>query len=236
MPEAPIRRMAPAWPAAALVAAVAVGVLAAARGYVPLDAGALATADLGTLFLTLIFGALVIERAVEVFAGNLFDPEEARLLGPQRQKTQERALVIEAIENETQRARGASAEQKAALGTGDALDKLRAEADRLRAELTDLRRETLDEVIAFRARKAAAASAGAVALGAAAAATGLRVLEPLATEAALAEIGAVAGQLFWFRLVDVVLTALLLAGGADGIHQVLKAFLGRRADLAGAPR
>ena len=233
MADAPWR---PTWPAAALGASVAVGISAAMRGFVPLDPGAPSTADIGTLFLTLVFAALVIERAVEVYVGNVFDPQEARLMRPQRQKAQELALVSEAISNETQRARGLSSEQTTTMRTEETLAKLRAEADRVRGELAEIKRGPLDDVIEFKARKASVASAVATALGAAAAATGLRVLEPLATDEALALITGVEGQLFWFRLVDVVLTALLLAGGADGIHQILGNLLARRDEIAGAGR
>ena len=31
-----------------------------------------------------------------------------------------------------------------------------------------------------------------------------------------------ASQIFWFRAVDIVLTTLVLAGGADGIHQIIR--------------
>ena len=85
--------------------------------------------------------------------------------------------------------------------------------------LDDYRRQT--QRIAF---------LSAAAAGAAIAIVGVRVLEPL-TDVQLAQKlwrddpGGIGYQGFGFRLVDIVLTAGLLAGGAEGIHRVMTLFL-----------
>ena len=58
-----------------VVIAGAIG--AAAMEFIPLDLEKLENANLVTLLLTIIFVSLVIERAVEVYANNRFDPERA---------------------------------------------------------------------------------------------------------------------------------------------------------------
>lgn len=221
------------WPALALVATVGLALFAADGDFRPVSLGELNAGDVGTVFLALLLAALVIERAVEVYVGNVFDGDEAQLVNPQRQKRAEYERIREALDNETKRARGAFADDQRDLSTGEAIDKLRVEADRARRELDRLRVEAADDLMALKTRKAQVSSAAATALGALVAAVGLRVLGGLAPEAELEQLEA--GQRFWFDGVDVLLTALLLAGGADGIHSVLGDFLKRRRELGQPP-
>ncbi len=217
------------WPSLAIVATVGLALFAADGAFSPVSLGELNAGDVGTLFLALALAALVIERAVEVYVGNVFDADQARLTDPQRQKRAQYDRIRDALDNETRRARGASADDRLEMNTSEALDKLRAEADRTRRELDRLRVEAADDLMALKTRKAQVSSAAATALGALVAAVGLRVLGGLAPEAELARLQE--AQRFWFDGVDVLLTALLLAGGADGIHSVLGDFLKRRKEL-----
>ncbi|HKK37410.1 MAG TPA: hypothetical protein VJ994_14030 [Paracoccaceae bacterium] len=228
MADGPRDRRIP-WPALALVATVGLALFAAQGSFSPVSLGELNAGDVGTVFLALVLAALVIERAVEVYVGNVFDGDEARLTNPQRQKRAEYERIRAALDSETNRARGASAEDREGLRTSDALDKLRGEADRARRELDRLRVEAADDLMALKTRKAQVSSAAATVLGALVAAVGLRVLGGLAPEDELKCLDA--AQRFWFDGVDVLLTALLLAGGADGIHNVLGDFLKRRREL-----
>ena len=149
-----------------------------------------------------------------------------------RQQEAEFSRIVAALDAEAARVRGASAEGRAALDTDATLAKLRGEADAARRELSRLRRESAGELVALKSRKAGVSAIVATVLGAAAAAVGLRVLEGLAPEGLEAALGGGATQLFWLRGVDVTLTALLLAGGADGLHRILGQVLRRRRELA----
>jgi hypothetical protein len=86
---------------------------------------------------------------------------------------------------------------------------------------------TLDE---YRRQTQRIAFLSAAAAGAFIALCGVRVLEPL-TDIQLAQElwrdnpGGIGLQGFGFRLADIVLTAGLLAGGAEGIHRVMTLFL-----------
>ena len=62
-----------------LVATVAIAALAAVNGFIAIDLDKLSGGEVGTLFLTLIFTALVIERAVEVYINNRFTATELSL-------------------------------------------------------------------------------------------------------------------------------------------------------------
>jgi hypothetical protein len=108
--------------------------------------------------------------------------------------------------------------------------------DQLSATLDDAKRSgariaeaeaALDE---YRRQTQRIAFLSAAAAGAAIAIVGVRVLEPL-TDVQLAQElwrddpAGIGYQGFGFRLVDIVLTAGLLAGGAEGIHRVMTLFL-----------
>jgi len=66
------------------------------------------------------------------------------------------------------------------------------------------------------------AFAASITLSLAAAYVGVRALWPFVNQADFGKLSA--NQQWMFLAVDVVLTAALLAGGADGIHQVVNAF------------
>ena len=226
---------------AAIVATLIVAAVSAYHGFVEVNLDQLEAAEVGTLFLTLIFVALVIERAVEVYINNRYGVEELQESRGIRLARQKLALEEQALAAEAARQVPAGGDATATLILEDkrdavaearrrvqeARDKVRSEKEAARAKLDDVS-----------TRKAAAAGALATVLGVAASAAGVRVLGQFlpVDQASGALTGPLAAadakfQLACFRFVDVVLTALLLAGGADGIHQIVKDFLKKKEDL-----
>lgn len=252
--------------AIAIVLTIAVAGYAASRGFIEISLRGLESAEIGTVFLTLIFTALVIERAVEVYVNNRYDPEEMEIQRAIREAQQKLTILKEALDAEIARGLPRGAEGEAATAAvkdkQEAVTQLRGEVGDAREELRSAKVDALDDQIDLEARKSAAAGAVATILGVIAAAAGVRVLGqflplddsgaitgPLAqtcatmisaidAETVLAEkeamkvlCKAVDWQLTIFRFADVLLTALLLAGGADGIHQLVKDFLSKRNEL-----
>ncbi|MEM6440165.1 MAG: hypothetical protein AAF763_10800 [Pseudomonadota bacterium] len=218
--------------AVAVVATAGAAVYAAASGFLPVDLDRLQAAEIGTLFLSLLFAALVIERAAEVFAGSRFGDAEARLRRPKERLRARVRAMEERIEAELERVIASPQENAKAIADRDAyVAELRAEAEAARRDLEAVAQRTEPKAAELRARKRVEAGAITMLLGAATAAVGIRVLETLSEggfETALGGAAPPAEQLFWLRLVDVALTALLLAGGADGLHQLIKDLTARR--------
>ena len=232
-----------------LVAVLAVSVIVGRAGFVEISLVGLG-GDIVNLLATVLFAAVVIERAVEVYINNAFDPEKAKL---EREVTiAANHLEIEegALEREKQRQAGPN-------GTADpkALAKLRANVDAARESLKTKRGCAVEPLAEHRNAKAAWAGTVATLLSLAAAAVGIRLLgqflptdsdgalsgplsETCARAVAEAGVGSVEElaeavrtaceraevQLVWFRLVDVLLTTAVLAGGAEGIHQMIGRF------------
>lgn len=204
-------------------------VMSAWMGFVEVSLQRLENGDILTLLLTAMFVALVIERAVEVFANNRFDPERARIemdltIIESKLALHERALAAElgrasVDQNHVNRIRGmitsAQTERESIVG-------------KIEPELASLKRQ-----------KAAWAGTFAILLALLAAIVGVRMLGqflPIEDSMIGGEFGqllssadakianAARFQLNALRAVDVVLTSALLAGGAEGIHQIIKRF------------
>lgn len=197
----------------------------------------LEAAELGTLFLALMFTALVIERAVEVYVSNRYDPEEMNIQRDIREAQQRLTLLEEALAREVAQPGPPSGDPSSAAASKDKSDTIAG----LRREVVDAREAVrtakvaaLNDQIDLETRKTAAAGAIATVLGVVAASAGIRIfgqfveLEDGGMPAALT---GTAYQLTWFRFGDVLLSALVLAGGADGIHQLVKDFLSKRNTL-----
>lgn len=189
---------------------------AAAKGFVPLDFSDLKSADILNLLLAAIFTALIIERAVEVWANGAFAPQE--------QAIRSRELVIEgqiarkqkALDDENKRPTPDAALQ-------ETLRKKIREAGG--ALLTEIER-TAPQLQQLKLEKSAKTATLAVLLGLGASAVGVRVLGQFLPDPVPADMDPV--QLALFRFMDVVMTTALLAGGADGIHKLIKPFLNYR--------
>ena len=80
-----------------------------------------------------------------------------------------------------------------------------------------------EALVVYKARTRRVAFAGAVLLCLTISAMGVRALEQLVDPPVLARF--TDSQLRVFRTVDVALTGLLLAGGADGLHKLVSLFL-----------
>lgn len=223
-----------------VVVLVAAGI-AAAAGFVEISLKQLESGDILTLLLTAIFVALVIERAVEVYANNRFDPERAKIrltvsVIESNLTFKEKALETDLARSQPGADLTRSQPDAEAVGNlrtliATARRDLMRETERIEPQLTELRR-----------RKAAYAASLATVLGLAAAIVSVRVLgQFLPSDAALtcgtfgqtlaatdeaikAAKEAAKLQCGALRFVDVVLTTALLAGGADGIHQIIKRF------------
>ncbi len=98
------------------------------------------------------------------------------------------------------------------------LDRVKAAADADPETLKSARKSLRD----YRGKTQQYAFAVALLLGAAASAAGVRALWPLLSAPKLGGIGG--GQQAAFDLVDMTLSAIMLAGGAAGIHSVVTAF------------
>ena len=197
-------------------------IIAAALDFIPISLEKLKNADLLTLLLTVIFVALVVERAVEVYANNRFDPERARIRLPVSAIESNLAFKERRLEAELARPNPDETElSNLRQRIREAQDKLMAESEKIEPQLAD-----------FRRKKAAYAAMLATVLSLGAAIVGVRVLGqfvPTDAEGAPQLPGADPFQMDALLFVDVVLTTALLAGGADGIHQIIKRFTDIRA-------
>ncbi|MEM0987757.1 MAG: hypothetical protein AAGK00_02680 [Pseudomonadota bacterium] len=199
-----------------------------------IDLEKLKAADLGELFLTLIFTALVIERAVEVLANNLYGTQELqeshRLRLAEQELAVQDARLTTAIAMEVPASGDAAAREAAVQAKDDAIAAARDRVKAANEEVSKARGATRGQLDKISIAKSYFAALAATILGAAAAIVGVRVLGQFLSD----DTALVGSQLHYFTLVDVVLTALLLAGGADGIHQLVKNFLGKRGELKAA--
>ena len=204
-----------------------------------IDLADLKAPDLGSMFLTLIFAALVIERAVEVFVNNRYEPRRMKVATPVRQLQKELKVYQEALNAEIERrpAAGAEAAAVASFNTAQegAVADLRRKIDVVNGRLTEAKGKALPQLDVIAAEKASTAGAISVVMGLAVALSGILVFDQFLSDTARANLGTElhSYQSWIFRGVDTALTALLLAGGADGIHQLVKDFLGKRTDLGG---
>ena len=189
-------------------------------------------AQVGVLFATLALVAIVIERAVEVYVARRYDPDKVRIQRPLvRAKTKlekvEKLLADERDRRQTL-SRAPTTEEK------EDLQKLIDVADEARDEFEKIEEQVWHPLSKVRSNKLRAASVLSLFFGALAAFSGVRVLGQFLPEKVL-EVGEGFAQVFQlgaFRATDTVLTALLLAGGADGIHKILSSFKSFRSNAA----
>jgi hypothetical protein len=164
-------------------------------------------ADVGSqimpLLFTLLFVALLLERALEVFISTWRGPETDRL----DQVMNERQRTVNTLKNAIEKApdQEQAAEQQAY--SAELLKLAKAEEDR-----TDFRSGT----------KRRALWAGLV-MGLLVSAVGIRALQPLLDAASLTQL--TANQLTAFHVVDVLVTGGCLAGGSDAIHKIIQLYV-----------
>ena len=230
----------------------ALSLLVAAQGYLELSLDKFEATQLGRLFLIVVFAAAAIERAVEVYVNNVFGAKRTALTRDVAIAQRRVDIAEDAVTRETQRqATPGVAVDDAAVQAGR--DHVSAEQQRLRETIATQH----DPLTQHRSTTAAWAAALTIALSAAVAAVGVRLLgqflhvdgsslgdaidncpacpetqpdpppdlpaeTPPPTTCMEVACKRLASQIFWFRAVDMLLTTLVLAGGADGIHQIIK--------------
>jgi len=222
-----------------LVLTIAAAIFATWFGFRAINLSGLAGADIGTLFLTLIFTALVIERAVEVVANNRFMDLERKAAREVRETRQALTLAEEALQREYNltiavdsapetRAKLLNAKEEAAI-------EIREDIRARRLSLNQAKNAARPRLEELRHQKQRFTSSLATGLGLLAAMAGVRILGQFLP---LNEAKEITGpileanyQIELFRFTDVALTAMLLAGGADAIHGLLKDFLSKRTDV-----
>ena len=169
-------------------------------------------AAVGTTLTGLLFVALLIERAVEVFIAPLSGEAKGSQLARQgqlRRQMAETQAAMAAAKEMARRDATAAPQAAAALAEGE------AQLHRLREEDSAV----IAAIAALDARTQRLALSVSVPLSLLIALSGVRALDGFATTPE----GSLSGTVF--TMADVVLTAGLLAGGADGIHKVIDRML-----------
>ncbi|MEP2640551.1 hypothetical protein [Roseobacter sp.] len=189
--------------------------------------------------MALTFFALLIERAVEVIVNNKFLSRELEVAAPVVKRKRQFKMLQSALELELQQPVPAMVDQDAlataSAAKNDTIKDLRqqismAKKSKITADQAAMPlRETLGS------EKAAFAATTATILGGMVALTGTTVLSEFVVMPQTVSSGKFFGvfdQLQLFAAVDILFTALILAGGSDGIHQIVKGFLSAKSDLA----
>ncbi len=197
-----------------VVFAVALGAVAAWSKFWPFASEAKNFADFGKIlvsFFTLIVIALFIERVVEVFTKGWRAPERERLEAK--------------LENAKKSAIGGEA-RLATLAKEQ-----RADQEAFVLAEDDNVKEASEALAAYRSTTRRYAFAGATVLGVLTAMLGVRALALFITVPALTKLekGVTVAvppsdQAIYFVWLDVFVTGLLLAGGAEGLHKIVDTF------------
>ena len=214
-------KLAAVYGAILLVLAIA----ATALGFKELQFDSTSLAEIGTLLLTLALVAVVIERAVEVYVAKRYDPEKLRVRRPLTRAEARLAKAEQALSAERERRHGSS---RAATDEDERyLGELVQNVNDAHQVLDEADEQTWLPLSKVRAGKIRAASFLALAFGALASFSGIRVLGqflPMEDGQLVGALAESALQLDAFRITDALLTALVLAGGADGIHKLISSF------------
>jgi hypothetical protein len=196
----------------------------------------------GSRLLALVFFALLIERAVEVIVNNRFIEREMLMNGPVTQLKRKSAVLQAALEQEVQQPVPAMTDPAALAEANSAKNET---IEFLRRQIAETKRDKImadQEAMPLRAalsaEKARYAATTATILGGLIAVTGTTILSGfvvLPEQAGTGTFWGLVDQLQMFAAIDILLTALILAGGSDGVHQIIKGFLSVRNDLATLP-
>lgn len=192
-----------------------------------------------THLLALTFFALLIERAVEVIVNNKFMKRELDV-DAEVVKLQRKCVILQsALDMELQQPVPAMTDQAALAAANEAKN---ATIKRLRDQIRAAKKDKIDaDQVAMPQReelgteKAAFAATTATVLGGLVALTGTTVLSEFVDISSISAANKFLGlfdQTQFFVAVDVLFTALILAGGSDGIHQIVKGFLSARDEMA----
>ncbi|MCV3272633.1 hypothetical protein [Roseobacter sinensis] len=220
-----------------IVAAVAAYAAAIGFGSISFEEGL--AERVVTHLLALTFFALLIERAVEVIVNNKFIKRELSVDAEVVKLRRKCAILQSALDMELQQPVPAMTDQ-AALAAANAAKNDTIE--RLREQITAAKKDKIaadQQAMPLReelgTEKAAFAASTATVLGGLVALTGTTVLAEFVDVTTISAANKFLGlfdQLQLFVAVDVLFTALILAGGSDGIHQIVKGVLSAKDDMA----
>ena len=191
--------------------------------------------NIAALLLALALVAIVIERAVEVYVARRYDAEKIRLSRPLVRAQANVAKAEKLLSEERERREGSS--NQVEREDDEHMRKLLEAAENAYKKVEEIDEQTWLPLSKFRARKLRAANMLALCFGAFVSFAGVRVLGqflPMDVNGQLTGFmatSAAAVQLGTFRVVDTVLTALILAGGADGIHKIISSFKSFRSNV-----
>lgn len=191
-----------------------------------------------THLLALTFFALLIERAVEVIVNNRFLKSEMDVNAPVLKLQREGKMLQAALEMELQQPIPAMTDQAALAAANEAknetIQHLREQIGTAKRAKIAADQDAMPRREEIGTEKAAFAATTATVLGALVALTGTTVLSEFVTLPGVAVGGKFLGffdQLQFFVAVDVLFTALILAGGSEGIHQIVKGFLSAKDEM-----
>ena len=207
------------------VALLVLAILATVFGFKEVHISSTSLDEIGTLFLTLILVALVIERAVEVYVSKRYDPQKIGLRRPLTRAEAKLAKAEQTLVEERERRHGSS--RPPSPEDQQYMNQLVQDVQDAHADLDEADERTWLPLSKLRASKLRATSFLSLAFGALASVSGVRVLGqflPMQDEKIIGALASSALQLGTFRVTDILLTALVLAGGADGIHRMLSSF------------
>ena len=207
------------------IALLVLAILATVFGFTEVKFASTSFEQIGTLLLTVALVAVVIERAVEVYVSKRYDPEKIRVRRPLARAEATLAKMERALAEERERRQGSS--RAPSPDDEDFLSKLVEDVRIAHLAVDEADERTWLPLSKVRTAKVRAASFLSLGFGALVAVAGIRVLGqflPMENGRIVGALAAAGLQLDVFRVADTVLTALVLAGGADGIHKMISSF------------
>ena len=207
-------------------------IVATALGFKELQFDSTSFAQIGTLLLTLALVAIVIERAVEVYVAKRYDPEKQRVRRPLTRAEAKLAKAEQALTEERERRQGSS--RAVTAEDEQYMQELQQNVQDANEAVDGADEQTWNLLSNVRTGKIQAASFLSLAFGALASFSGVRVLGqfvPMENGQLVSELAIPALQMDAFRATDALLTALVLAGGADGIHKIISSFKSFRSSV-----
>ncbi len=207
-------------------------IVATALGFKELQFDSTSFGQIGTLLLTVALVAIVIERSVEVYVAKRYDPEKVRVRRPLTRAEAKLAKAEQTLSEERERRHGSS--RAASEEDETYMRELVQNVHGAHAGLDEADEQTWLPLSKVHAGKLRAASFLSLAFGAVASFSGVRVLGqfvPMKDGQLVGALAESALQLDAFRVTDALLTALLLAGGADGIHKMISSFRSFRSSI-----
>ena len=215
------------------IAAIALGLVyywAGRMEFVPIDLVDISLRQFGELLASYLFLALMIERAVELILNWRFGAETIAALAPLKQGLARNATEMQMLARDLElfsnpKDRGIIVDDEAARVASEARRTLPAQAARTR--------ERLDRLSQNKRRWATWCSVG---LSTGLALSGFQMLHgAFHVQGNLTALPAMQMQVFSF--LDICLTAIVLAGGAGGIHTIISRLLdfGQTSKTGGLP-